>query len=82
MSPVVSADAFGALQVRVDKHQKDLYEGNGKPALTVRMALVESDVSEVKESLQFGRRLMITSTVSGLMACVGVLILIVLRLYR
>lgn len=32
----------------VNRHDKDLYHGNGKPAITVRLSDVEGDVSDLK----------------------------------
>lgn len=36
----------------VRKHDEDLYRGNGKPALTVRMALCEQEIKAVKEIVE------------------------------
>lgn len=36
------------LERQVAKHKKDLYEGNGKPALTVRIAVMEDTMKELK----------------------------------
>lgn len=33
---------------KAERHDKDLYHGNGKPALTVRMNDVENDVRDLK----------------------------------
>lgn len=37
---------------RVAKHDRDLYEGNGKPALTVRMALAEERIDAVNRTVE------------------------------
>lgn len=34
----------------VQKHDDDLYRGNGKPGLTTRMAVCEERIDDVKES--------------------------------
>lgn len=39
------------LEDQVRKHDADLYKGNGKPALTVRMALVEQTVESTERIL-------------------------------
>lgn len=36
---------------RVDRIEKDLYYGNGKPALTIRMQQCEDRVDDVKENV-------------------------------
>lgn len=38
---------------KVEKHDRDLYEGNGKdnPSLTTRMALNEGDIEDVKTTV-------------------------------
>jgi cob(I)alamin adenosyltransferase len=33
------------------KHDQDLYQGNGKPALTVRMALAEKEIETVNKTV-------------------------------
>lgn len=39
-------DAYRMLQ----KHDQDLYRGNGKPALTVRMAIAEKDIENMQKA--------------------------------
>lgn len=34
----------------VRRHEKDLYHGNGKPALTVRMSQLEEAIKEIIET--------------------------------
>jgi hypothetical protein len=36
---------------KVEKHDDDLYRGNGKPGLTVRVALNEQEIATVKETV-------------------------------
>lgn len=35
----------------LQKHEQDLYRGNGKPGLTTRMALVEDNVAKIEDSV-------------------------------
>lgn len=39
-------------QSKVEKLYQDMYLGNGKPAMTVRMALAEGDIKTVNESVE------------------------------
>lgn len=43
----MTEDAYGLVQ----KHDNDLYRGNGKPGLTVRMAIAEERIETVKETV-------------------------------
>jgi hypothetical protein len=69
----------------VKKMAKDLYLGNGKPALTVRMALqeenmeqVQSDISDIKTGLQKFNILVFATMLSS----IGGLIAIVVELVK
>jgi len=64
---------------------KDLYFGNGKPALTVRIALqedamdrVEKNIVEIKENHKQAIRLVIATLISS----IGGLIMIGVELYK
>lgn len=68
----------------VQKMAKDLYFGNGKPALTVRLALqeeqmltVHSDITEIKKGQQRSTNLLIGTLLSS----IGGLFLMGLELY-
>lgn len=39
------------LHEAVNRHEKDLYRGNGKPGLTTRMAVVEDAVERIGSNL-------------------------------
>jgi hypothetical protein len=43
---------FKGLELRVAKHDRDLYEGNGKPAITIRLAELESYMNDSKDRLK------------------------------
>jgi hypothetical protein len=69
----------------VRKMARDLYFGNGKPALTVRMALqeeamqtVQSDITEIKDVHKANQKLIIGTLISSL----GGLLLIVVELLK
>jgi hypothetical protein len=69
----------------VRKMAKDLYFGNGKPALTVRIALqeesmltVEKNIKEIKENQSRSNTLLITTLISS----IGGLIMMGLELYK
>jgi hypothetical protein len=69
----------------VQKMARDLYFGNGKPALTVRMALqeenmeqVQTDIREIKDVHKANQKLIIGTLVSSL----GGLFLIVVELLK
>lgn len=37
----------------VDRHENDLYHGNGKPGITNRLQVIEDDVSRSAEQVEF-----------------------------
>lgn len=41
---------------KFEKHDQDLYHGNGKPGLTVRMELAEKEIFDMKEDIKEHRR--------------------------
>lgn len=41
----------GELQRKVEKHDCDLYYGNGKPGITTRIALAEKEIVDVREDM-------------------------------
>jgi|HubBroStandDraft_1064217.scaffolds.fasta_scaffold1302926_2 hypothetical protein len=45
-----------ALQM-VQKHENDLYRGNGRPGLITRLALAEERLDGVKESIEHSEKL-------------------------
>lgn len=40
------------LRIKVEKHDQDLYRGNGKPGITTRMAVAEKEICDMKEDLK------------------------------
>lgn len=60
----------------LQKHDRDLYHGNGKPGLTTRIALLEECVDKIDEAIQNAARK--TDRLTWLVA-VGVGILITLQ---
>lgn len=40
------------IESRVQKHDDDLYRGNGKPGITTRIAVCEERIEGVKEDLE------------------------------
>lgn len=38
-------------KVKVDKHDQDLYRGNGKPGITTRVLMTEETVSSINRNL-------------------------------
>lgn len=52
------------------RHDKDLYHGNGKPALTIRMALMEDIVEKISHNLSKIVWLIVGGGITGLVALV------------
>lgn len=59
---------------RIKKHDKDLYEGNGRPSITSRMQMVEGDVGRISSSLGKGVWLVVVTLIT-LVANIAVTIL-------
>lgn len=71
----------------VSKIAKDLYFGNGKPALTVRIALqeenmeqVQSDIGEIKDNQKSFNRLLLGTLISSIGGVLLVGVEVILKL--
>lgn len=51
----------------VDRHDQDLYRGNGKPGLTTRMALMEDCVEKISKNLNKITWLLVAAIITGIM---------------
>jgi hypothetical protein len=51
---------------RIKKHDKDMYEGNGKPAITVRLDRVEQFVESAKYRMNAVILLLVGAILTGL----------------
>lgn len=54
----------------VQRHDKDLYYGNGKPGLTTRMALMEDCVNKISRNLSKIVWLIVSGGITGLVALI------------
>jgi hypothetical protein len=54
----------------VDRHDQDLYRGNGKPGLTTRVALLEDCVDSISKNLSKLVWLVVSGILTGLVAVV------------
>lgn len=42
----------GPLYETVERHERDLYRGNGKPGITTRLQTLEDDVKDILEAIK------------------------------
>ena len=59
--------------------QKDMYHGNGKPALTVRMALVEDTLEKINDNLKWFVRLTIAAIATAVASTATAIVLLILH---
>lgn len=63
-----AAHNIGNLQRMVDRHDQDLYRGNGKPGVTTRLAVLEDCVTSINKNLSKIAWLIISAALTGLVA--------------
>lgn len=68
----------------VRRHERDLYRGNGKPGLTLRMQSVEEcqdqqeiDMAEVKKTMETTRKQLWAMIMLGLSTLTGVIVILI-----
>lgn len=65
----------GSVAEMVQRHEKDLYRGNGKPGLTTRMALMEDCVEKISKNLNKITWLIVSSAITAVIAvCVDIVL--------
>lgn len=87
MSAEGNDDLYGLSDSQMTrKLARDVYFGNGKPALTVRMALLEgemttvhSNIDEIKSGQRAATKMMISTLISSIMALIGICVEIALH---
>jgi hypothetical protein len=60
VTPAAHFDPWEDLREQVKRHEKDLYHGNGKPALTIRMDRVEVWQDEMRTNVRWILGLVVT----------------------
>jgi hypothetical protein len=70
----ISDVLFRDLKTCVERHDKDLYHGNGKPGLTTRMAMMEDTMRKLSENLKWIVRLLIGTLITGVATMIIMLV--------
>lgn len=63
------------IETTVRRHDRDLYQGNGKPAITVRMAVMEDCVERINRNLSKISYLLISTLITAVATIIVTLVM-------